>query len=187
MRALRLFYLLATVIVLTGGMSVLAGETDGAAGEEGETPLFTNDDLAKFGPPTGPDKPVAEAIAANENIGDWSFVKGFIDDQYERLDAERQHAMEVAIAEEQRREPEWNGWSGRLLLAPWSYWGYHPDRPVPHDKLGIDKRGGHGEQGVPHQGSSRGGAPGGSGRYQGIRARSTAARSDARGGGGSRR
>lgn len=166
------------MIVLAGGVCAVAEETGAATTEVVEAILFTNEDLAKYGPPTGPDRPVAEAIAANEDSGDWAFVEAFIDSQYERLDAEREHAMEVAAAEDQRREEAWDGWGGGLLLAPWSYWGYDPYRPVPYDDH-AGKKPGHGKRPVPHgRGSSRMGERGGhsGGRYVGIRARGMAAR-----------
>lgn len=178
MQAHRFFYLLVALILLAGAASAVAGETDNGTGDrEGEVVLFTNADLAKYGPPTGPDQPVADAVAANTNADDRAFVEGFIDSQYERLDAERKHAMEVAATDQQRREEEWDGWSGRLLLAPWSYWGYDPYRPWPYDDH-AGKRPDHGKRPVPHgRGSVRGGGRGhDGGRYVGIRARGTAAR-----------
>ena len=106
------------LICLLAAFAVAGGLA--AAGDEEPTsdpvPLFTNADLEKYGPSDAPDRPVADAAAGGTQ--DWTFVNEFIDGQYERIEAEREHARELADRDARLSEPEWDGWNGRLLLAP---------------------------------------------------------------------
>jgi hypothetical protein len=88
-----------------------------AAGEP--VPLYTNADLEKFGPPSGPNEPVWV-----QDKGEWQFVREFLDRAYARLDAERRHDLERAAMD---RVPP----SGRPRYAlPYAgYWGYPAWRP----------------------------------------------------------
>jgi hypothetical protein len=187
MKTSRLLCLIAALAV-SGGVAADDGETPEGGPEP--VPLFTNADLEKYGPSDAPDRPVADAVAAGDE--DWTFVNQFIEGQYERIESEREHARELAEQEARFREPEWDGWSGRLLLAPRSpWWGYpwydRPVHPTPYGKHGIktpsnDALTGH---------SARAGRPITSGHYVSRRDRTGASRGGGHGhgsgGGGGRR
>jgi len=136
MRMRQLLCVLAALAV-TGGIAAADGGTPAA--EPASVPLFTNEDLEKYGPSDAPDHPVADTVASGNQ--DWTFVNKFIDGQYEKIKSEREYSLELSEREGRRNEPEWDGWNGRLLLAPrsplwWHQW-YAPPIPTPYDKHGV--------------------------------------------------
>jgi hypothetical protein len=177
----RLLCLLAA-LAFTGGIAAADGETP--APDPEPVPLYTNEDLEKYGPSAAPDRPVADAVAGGDQ--DWAFVNEFIEGQYEKIKAEREYSLEMAERDARLSEPEWDGWDGRLLLAPRARWWWHdwyapPVYPTPYDKHGIK---------TP---SARAGRPLESGHYvsrRGGRGRGSGGEGGHRGsggGGGSRR
>jgi hypothetical protein len=136
----RQFLCLVAAFVVAGGVGI-AAEADPPASDPDRVPLFTNEDLAKYGSSDAPNRPVAAAVAAANQ--DWTFVNKFIEGQYEKIKTEREYAMELSERDARRYEQEWDGWSGRLLLAPrsplwWYAWhDYYAVYPTPYDKHGI--------------------------------------------------
>ncbi|HEX4822828.1 MAG TPA: hypothetical protein VFV19_00800 [Candidatus Polarisedimenticolaceae bacterium] len=84
-------------------------------------PLYTNEDLNKmFGPPPkGPSVPVDKSKPE-----DWLAIQQFIDNQYTRLDAEREYEMQrQAMAGTSPQEPTGGSTSGYYGAY---YPGYYP-------------------------------------------------------------
>jgi hypothetical protein len=94
----------------------------GATASAEEVPLYTGEDLDRmFGPaPAGPSVPVDKSRPE-----DWVWVEQFLDREYARIDADRQHDLnsrEVAISERQAETPD-RSYGGSLL------WGYGAGYP----------------------------------------------------------
>jgi hypothetical protein len=137
-------------VVLIGILLVGPGPLAGQAPAEGsaaeEVPLYTNEDLDKYGPPSGPDVPVAVAVASGD--GDWRAVQQFLDREYARLDAERRYELERealrlrAAAEEERQPTYLVPWAGVYGYPYWSgcrrpHRGGRPKHPAPGLRVRI--------------------------------------------------
>ena len=113
MRIHRLLCLLAALAVTCG---IAAADGGAPAAEPASVPLFTNEDLEKYGPSDAPDRPVADTVASGNQ--DWTFVNKFIEGQYEKIKSEREYSLELSEREGRRDEPEWDGWTAGCFLRP---------------------------------------------------------------------
>ncbi|MBZ5637975.1 MAG: hypothetical protein LAO51_04365 [Acidobacteriia bacterium] len=84
---------LAVGVLVAPGVLRAEPPPTGTAPEE-SVPLYTNADLLKFGPPSGPD----EAVRTRDE-GEWEFVQAFLDREYARVDAERDYEIERSVTE----------------------------------------------------------------------------------------
>jgi len=94
-----------------------------AAADGENVPLYTGEDLDRmFGPaPAGPSVAVDKSRPE-----DWQWVERFIDREYARIDADRQHDLnrrEVDIAAREQEEPDQRIYGGSLL------WGWGAGYP----------------------------------------------------------
>jgi hypothetical protein len=109
MRPWRLASVISSVLMAGLGFAVAA--------DREEVPLYTGEDLDRmFGPaPASPSVPVDKTRPE-----DWRWVEQFLDRQYARIDADRQHDLsrrEVDIAEGRQEEP--SEFYGGSLLWRW--------------------------------------------------------------------
>jgi hypothetical protein len=100
----------------------MAGLGLSVAADREQVPLYTGEDLDRmFGPaPASPSVPVDKSRPE-----DWRWVEQFLDRQYARIDADRQHDLnsrEMGIAEGRDNEP--SGYYGGSLL--WGWGGGYP-------------------------------------------------------------
>ncbi len=105
--------------------------------------LYTNADLEKFGPPTGPDAPVRVPDA-----GEWRIVQEFLDREHARLDAERRYELDRAALEPEVAPDEGDRLRGYFPFYGWyGYPGMYPYGPRyrDHGVRGADRRR-HGER-----------------------------------------
>jgi hypothetical protein len=98
MRAIGLLTALVVGVLAAPGSFRAEQPVTGTAPDE-PVPLYTNADLAKFGPPGGTDQPVRV-----QDEGKWEFVQAFLDREYARVDAEREHDLRRAAAEGRLRQ-----------------------------------------------------------------------------------
>jgi hypothetical protein len=98
MRLCKLAFVTSAAAVIAIGLAVAA--------DAEKVPVYTGEDLDRmFGPaPPGPSVPIDKSRPE-----DWRWVEQFIDREYARIDADRQHELnrrEVDIAARQQDEPE---------------------------------------------------------------------------------
>ena len=96
-----------TLVVLAGaaGPTVLAADrapatspattTSPGAPAEPAPRLYTNADLAKYGPPAPSTAPRAETVRTDD-AANWAFVQATLDREAARLEAERRHALDTS-------------------------------------------------------------------------------------------
>jgi len=91
---------------------VALGLAAGIAGAADPVPTYTNADLVKFGAPTSAPGTLVRAPAP---AADWTAVQTFLDQQYARIDADRQHELD-------RRQADRDDAAQDLLRPQDSYW-----------------------------------------------------------------
>ena len=92
-----------------------------AAAQTPQVPLYTNADLTKFGPSTGPqERPRDSELEEESRREEWDMVQRFLDREYARIDTERALDREDRMLE-RTRDSEASG------FGVWSYPGIRPD------------------------------------------------------------
>jgi hypothetical protein len=148
-----------------------------AATDQETVPLFTSDDLDRmFGPaPRGPSE-----LVDKSQPGDWNTVERFIDREYARIDADRQHSLNSRELDRSAvREDDSSRIYGSMLWGAGYYggWGNGVYGPV-RGSRGYDDRGvayraayaratGQGVRAGDRGGMNRGGGARGGGMHGG--------------------
>jgi hypothetical protein len=87
------------LVVLASAAGIPAAAADGAPATSTTTEaaprLYTNADLAKFGPPAPTTAPRRETAPVDDDAA-WAFVQTVLDREAARLEAERRHALDMA-------------------------------------------------------------------------------------------
>jgi hypothetical protein len=113
---------LRSYLLVAPALAILAVGAAAAADQE-QVPLFTGEDLDRmFGPaPVGPSVPVDKS-----HPGDWNTVESFIDREYARIDAERQHELNRQDYDRSAdREDDSSRMYGSMLWGSGYYGGYY--------------------------------------------------------------
>src|SRR5262245_35523370 len=105
-----------TLVVLAGAAGRTALAADGApatspatttspgAAAESAPRLYTNADLAKYGPPAPSTAPRAETVRTDD-AANWAFVQAALDREAARLEADRRHALDLDASRGAYAEP----------------------------------------------------------------------------------
>ena len=126
MRPLSLLFVVPALALIAGNLAV--------ATDREPVPLYTGDDLDRmFGPaPAGPSSPVDKSRPE-----DWLWVEQYLDRQYARIDADREHDLssrEVGIAERRVEHPTRTygslPWGAGYPALWWNGEGRRHDGPV---------------------------------------------------------
>jgi len=110
-----------------------------ARAEDGEVRLYTNIDLERF-----PTLPASEVEASRPSADEWRFVTDYLDRQYTRLDADREHSMERDRAEAEvdliRRQANRRTYGLPVYWNRFDSWNGAPGRRTGKGTLGRIKR-----------------------------------------------
>jgi len=130
----------AMPVVATDGASATSTTTNVSPGmrtSESGPRLYTNADLAKFGPPTATTAPRRET-ARMDDAEAWSYVQAVLDREAARLEAERRHEMEVAGRSAYAAESGFPVDRGYVAGAGYYGYGAYGYNPFGFDRFGFD-------------------------------------------------
>ena len=136
-----------SLVVLAGAAGISAGAADGASAtsptytnrdvgapaSDAAPRLYTNADLAKFGPPAPATAPRRETAAVDDAQA-WAFVQAALDREAVKLEADRRHAMQMGAGA--YTEPS-SGFPVDSGYLPGYYGGYYGD-PFVDDRFRFD-------------------------------------------------
>jgi hypothetical protein len=122
-----------SLVVLAGAAGIPARAADGAPASESAPRLYTNADLAKFGPPVPATAPRRETATVDDAQA-WAFVQAALDREAVRLEAERRHAMQMGAGAYTESSSGFPVDSGYL---PGYYGGYYGN-PFVDDRFRFD-------------------------------------------------